>query len=195
LAAINLFRQDLSQFDNFPRIVPRDYFDRLPGEQIPFFPARGGGAGKVNIPLPHFTAIIGNPPYLRSQNQDDLDKSYKSKLFFAAKKNRIRAASKTDLFAFFVYKSLEFMNTGTRLGFVTTASWLTADYGVPLQHLLLGRLRLVALIASNAEPFFFHVDVNTVLLIAELKDTPQPQPEETLKFITLKKPLKDLFPD
>jgi type I restriction enzyme M protein len=41
LATINLFRQDMSTFDNFPRIVPGDFFQRRPGEGIPFPPSQG----------------------------------------------------------------------------------------------------------------------------------------------------------
>jgi methylase of polypeptide subunit release factors len=47
--------------------------------------------------------IIGNPPYLRSQNQDDLDSAYKGRLFASAKSLGIAAAGKTDLFLFFIY--------------------------------------------------------------------------------------------
>ena len=59
------------------------------------------------------------------------------------------------------------MKEGTRLGFVTPASWLTADYAASLQATLLGTVRLVAVIASSAESFFPQVDVNAVLLVAE----------------------------
>ena len=40
LAAINLFRQDLSEFDNFPRVVPGNFFDRLPAQPVEFPPPR-----------------------------------------------------------------------------------------------------------------------------------------------------------
>jgi type I restriction-modification system DNA methylase subunit len=194
LAAINLFRQDMSAFDNFPRIIPRDFFDRHPGERIPFLPAKSGGAAKLEIEIPYFSAIVGNPPYLRSQNQDDLDPDYKGKLFKAARENGIRAAAKTDLFAFFIYKALQLMKPGSRLAFVTSASWLNSDYGASLQWLLMSRLRLVAVICSNAESFFSQVDINTVLLIAEMREKPEPEAHESLRFITLKSRLEDLFP-
>ncbi len=38
------------------------------------------------IPIPIFDCIIGNPPYLGSQNQDDLDSEYRDQLFSAAAK-------------------------------------------------------------------------------------------------------------
>jgi len=75
LAAINLFRQDLSHFENFPRIVPGNFFDRSLGQTVEFPPPRvtSHGMSKIPIPIPIFDCIIGNPPYLSSQNQDDLD--------------------------------------------------------------------------------------------------------------------------
>ena len=127
LAAINLFRQDMSSFNNFPRIVPGDYFDRRPGELISFPPPQLGGVDKIEIAIPRFAAVVGNPPYLRSQNQDDLDPKYRQKLFNASAKNGVVAGPKTDLFLFFVYKSLEMLRPGGRLGFVVSSSWLTAD--------------------------------------------------------------------
>jgi SAM-dependent methyltransferase len=151
LAAINLFRQDLSEFDNFPRIVPGNFFDRQPGQPVDFPPPRvtAGVTTKVAVPIPQFDCIIGNPPYLRAQNQDDLDTGYKRQLFAAAARAGIKAEAKTDLFAFFIYHAIRFLPVGGRLGFVTPASWLTSDYAVALQTLLLGDLRLVAVVASN----------------------------------------------
>jgi methylase of polypeptide subunit release factors len=154
LASINLFRQDMSAFDNFPRIISGNFFERFVGEEIPFPPARAGGQDKVVIDIPAFRAIVANPPYLRSQNQDDLNEKYKNTLFAAAFKNGIKAAAKTDLFAFFMYKALEFLEPGGRLGFVVSASWLTADFGATLQRVLLERFKLLAVVGSRVESFF-----------------------------------------
>lgn len=193
LASINLFRQDLSAFDNFPRIIPGNFFERFVGEEIPFPPAKAGGQDKVVIEVPQFSAIVANPPYLRSQNQDDLNKDYKNTLFTSAGKSGVSAAAKTDLFAFFVYKALEFLQPGGRLGFVVSASWLTSDFGASLQRVLLERLRLIAVVSSRVESFFSQVDVNTVLIIAERRHDGTPGPDEVIKFVTLKKKLDEMM--
>jgi type I restriction-modification system DNA methylase subunit len=193
LASINLFRQDMSAFDNFPRIISGNFFERFAGEEIPFPPARAGGQDKVVIEIPLFSAIVANPPYLRSQNQDDLNKDYKQTLFGGAVKNGVSAGAKTDLFAFFIYKSLEFIKPGGRLGFVVSASWLTSDFGASLQRTLLERFRLVAVIGSKVESFFSQVDVNTVLIIAERRREAGLEPDEIIRFVTLKTKLDDLL--
>ena len=191
LAVINLFRQDMSEYENFPRIVPGNFFERLPGETIDFpAPIASSGTQKVPVPIPVFDCVIGNPPYLRSQNQDDLDKNYRDMLFSSAARAGIQASAKTDLFAFFIYHALRFMREGSRLGFVTPASWLTADYARSLQELLLGQIRLSAVIASSAESFFPQVDINTVLLVAE--KVRQDSERHPIRFVTLKKSIAEL---
>ena len=194
LSAINLFRQEMTQFDNFPRVIPGSFFERRVGETISFPPSRATSAStKIPVPVPQFRCVVGNPPYLRSQNQDDLDPQYRKRLFSAAVAAGISAHAKTDLFAFFVYHALSFMPVGARLGFVTPASWLTGDYAAALQKLLLGKLRLVGVVSSSAESFFPHVDINTVLLVAEVVSQDEAlKTDGILRFITLKKKVAEL---
>jgi methylase of polypeptide subunit release factors len=197
LSVINLFRQDFSEFDNFPRVVCKSFFELKPGDRVQFPPAQAITIGaKVDEAIPSFDAIIGNPPFLRSQNQDDLSPRAKSLLFDAAARNRVTAPSKTDLFAFFVYKSLEFLKPQGRLGFVTSASWLTSESGATLERVLLERFKPIAIVASDIEPFFAHAEINTVLVIAErLDDTHgvRARHEGQTAFITLKKRIQDIF--
>ncbi|MDZ4858044.1 MAG: N-6 DNA methylase [Candidatus Hydrogenedentes bacterium] len=194
LAAINLFRQDLSEFENFPRIVPGNFFDRVPGQPVDFPPPRikAGQASKIPVPIPHFDCIVGNPPYLRSQNQDDLDPGYRKQLFSAALKVGVEAEQKTDLFAFFIFHALRFMKPGARVGFVTPASWLTSNYATALQKLLMNDLRLIAIVASGAEAFFPQVQVNAVLLVAEMVDPKAKITGEPLRFVNLKRTIASL---
>ena len=195
LAAINLYRQNLSEFNNFPRIVPGDFFLRTPGERVEFPPPHVSGPRKTQIPIPHFDVVIGNPPYLRSQNQDDLDPAYKTRLFTTAARVGYEPAAKTDLFAFFIYHALPFMKPGARIGFVTSASWLMADFAAPLQHVLLKELRLIAVVSSLAESFFSQVDVNTTLIIAEKRDHKSPPEDEKIRFVMLKRRISELASD
>ena len=191
LGVINLYRQNMSEYENFPRIVPGNFFSRVPGESVNFpAPQVTSATKKVPVPIPKFDCVIGNPPYLRSQNQDDLDPEYRSMLFTAAMKAGVQASAKTDLFAFFIYHALHFMKIGSRLGFVTPSSWLTANYAISLQEMLLNTTRLTTVIASNVESFFPQVDVNTVLLVAEkVNEQERTQP---ILFVTLKQPIAKL---
>lgn len=197
LAVINLYRQDMAEYENFPRIVTGSFIDRHSGEAIEFPAPRiaPNTPEKVDVPIPRFTAILANPPYVRSQHQDDLDPRYRDKLFTAAMSAGIKAPPKTDLFAFFIYHSLNFLAPGARIGFVTSSSWLTADFAAALQECLLTKFRLIAVVASRAESFFSQVEVNTVLIIAERRETADgPDVDEQIRFVSLKQRLEELLP-
>lgn len=78
LATINLFRQDLGDPGNFPRILNEDFFDIVPGgtyrfpplkapDSLPSERGKGGGIGEtewVDEPIPSFAAVAGNFPYI-----------------------------------------------------------------------------------------------------------------------------------
>ena len=51
-------------------------------------------------PTPTWDCLIGNPPYVRSQQQDDRDPTIRRRLFAAAARAGVDAHAKTDLFAF-----------------------------------------------------------------------------------------------
>lgn len=196
LSVINLFRQDLAEFDNFPRILSGDFFQRKVGDEVEFPPSRHGAQAKIKLPIPQFDAVVANPPYLKSQQQDDLDPEYKRRLFsLVVSEHGLEASSKTDLFAFFVYHAYTFLKPGGRLGFVTSSSWLTAEYGAFLQKFLLNFFKLIAVIGSDVESFFSQVDQNTVLFVAERRCKGcGPAPAETIRFASFKKTLEELIP-
>ncbi|CAN5287315.1 hypothetical protein BH23GEM4_BH23GEM4_17190 [soil metagenome] len=58
-----------------------------------------------------FDAVIGNPPYVRSQGLAPNEKEYFADRFSAA-------AYQPDLFAFFVEKGVQLLGTAGRLGFI-----------------------------------------------------------------------------
>ena len=100
--------------------------------------------------------------YLRSQNQNDLDPKYCDTK--SATKAGFEVGAKTELFAFFIYHATHLVKDGSRLGFVTSASWLTSDYAISLQTALLGTVRIASAIASNGKLSSPLVDVKAVLL-------------------------------
>lgn len=142
-------------------------------------------------PTPTWDCILANPPYVRSQQQDDRDPAARARLFAAASAAGVDADPKTDLFAFFLYHSLTQLKIGGRLGCVTPASWLTSRYAATLQRVLTGPLRLTTIVASSAETFIPAVDIHTLLLIADRTPDAPPAP---IKFVTLRQPLSTFTP-
>jgi len=70
LATINLFRQNLSDYANFPRILPKDFFEIRVGQSFWFPPPKASLDSSFNLieqELPTFDAAVGNFPYIRQE--------------------------------------------------------------------------------------------------------------------------------
>ena len=83
LATINLFRQDLSDPDNFPRILVRDFFEVTPDATFRFPPPRTGDEfGEfIEEPMPIFDVVVGNFPYIRQERIERQVRGYKRQLW------------------------------------------------------------------------------------------------------------------
>ncbi len=82
LATINLFRQNVRELDNFPRIIVKDFFDTRPGETLAFPPLKADSPNynKIQVQLPTFEGIVGNFPYIRQELIERQNKGYKKKI-------------------------------------------------------------------------------------------------------------------
>jgi methylase of polypeptide subunit release factors len=96
LATINLFRQQVAQPNNFPRVLNEDFFNVVPGGKYRFPPLKpssaaepGGedaenGSGQEGLeilePIPQFTAIVGNFPYISAERIEAREKGYLEKI-------------------------------------------------------------------------------------------------------------------
>ena len=194
LAVINLCRQDFTSPNNFPRVITEDFFDLNPGDVYSLPPARaGGGQSKVPVAVPHFDALVGNPPYLRWQKLDDLDPAYRKRVQKVALKAKVGAKELLDIYVLFFIHALDLLEPGGRVGFVTSNAWLATEYGVALQLFLLREARIVAVIGSEAEPFFPQAAINTVVTIVEKPEAPLSAADDyPLRFVTLKQTIAQI---
>ncbi|MDI6802613.1 MAG: N-6 DNA methylase [Bacteroidota bacterium] len=82
LSTINLFRQDVKNFDNFPRVVHKDVFEIRKGESFPFPPPHAGKyfKDKIDVTIPEFHGLVGNFPYIRQELIEKKVKGYKKDL-------------------------------------------------------------------------------------------------------------------
>ncbi len=75
LSTVNLFRQSVRDYDNFPRVRKTDIFKVTKGSSFDFPPPHSGSkAIKIHLKLPEFNSIVGNFPYIR---QELIEKEYK----------------------------------------------------------------------------------------------------------------------
>ena len=75
-----------------------------------------------------FDAVIGNPPYVRIGNIDDLVLPYLYK--------RYDVAHRFDIYVLFVFKGYELLSAKGHLGFILPNKFLTAEYGGSLRSFL-----------------------------------------------------------
>ena len=81
LSTINLFRQDSSNFENFPRIIHKDIFDIHPGFECEFPPQHSGiKYVKIKERIPQIFGMVGNFPFIRQEIIEEKIKGYKTHL-------------------------------------------------------------------------------------------------------------------
>jgi type I restriction-modification system DNA methylase subunit len=102
-----------------------------------------------------FDVIIGNPPYVshdRVENKSYLSKEYESHQGFA------------DLFCYFYELGVKLLRKEGLLSFITSNSFLKAEYGAPLRKLLISRTNLLEIINVEDAQIFSDAIVNSSIL-------------------------------
>lgn len=239
LATINLFRQDISDYSNFPRIVVQDFFKIAPGKEVAFPPLRSATPyyEKIALPFPDFAGIVGNFPYIRQEIIERQKAGYKKELVHAIarywlwrdpdlfhitktvaneldriatlpedQKNAylhraiqanhidLRLSGQADIYAYLFYHAAAFLSENGRMGILTSNAWLDVAYGTELKRFFLRHFKIIAIVASWAEPWFVDAAINTVFVILERCEDPDKRQTNYVKFVKLRKPLRQLLP-
>jgi hypothetical protein len=239
LATINLFRQDISDYSNFPRIVVQDFFKIAPGKEVAFPPLRSATPyyEKIALPFPYFAGIVGNFPYIRQEIIERQKAGYKKELVYAIarywlwrdpdlfhitktvaneldriatlpedQKNAylhraiqanhidLRLSGQADIYAYLFYHAAAFLPENGRMGILTSNAWLDVAYGTELKRFFLRHFKIIAIVASWAEPWFVDAAINTVFVILERSEDPEKRQTNYVKFVKLRKPLRQLLP-
>jgi len=212
LATINLCRQDFSDYLNFPRVLASDFFDVMPGDEFEFPPPKKTAktGERIKIKIPKFDAMAGNFPFIRQELIEKVEKGYKKRLervlfeswgrdypqlFISNNGHELRLSGQADIYAYMFFHAAAHLKVGGRMGFITSNSWLDVAYGYELQKFFLSKFKLVAICESRCEPWFEQSAVNTVFAILERSDDIEANKNNLVRFVKLKKPLKELFPE
>lgn len=138
------------EVDKARRLVPRaevkrlDFFDLDPGTTR------------------RFTAVVGNPPYIRYQSFRGLDRT---KALARSEAQGIELTGLASSWAHFVVHAVAFLEVGGRLALVLPAELLHTDYAAPVRALLMRRFRSVTVVAFDRAAFPA-AQVDAVLLLA-----------------------------
>ncbi|HRR41209.1 MAG TPA: Eco57I restriction-modification methylase domain-containing protein, partial [Syntrophales bacterium] len=163
-----------------------------------------------------FDIVIGNPPYVRQENISDPrlprgevttenKKEYKRKLarsvyqafprFFRYKASTDTSMrkldAKSDLYIYFYFQGLSFLNTKGSLCFITSNAWLDVGYGADLQEFLLKHSHVRLIIDNQSKRSFASADVNTIIaLLAAPELTKESGLETQARFLMLNTPFE-----
>lgn len=102
-----------------------------------------------------FDVVIGNPSYV---SHDRIDNKEYLKINYSC------YSSFTDLYSFFFEKGIAILKSNAFLYFITSNSFLRAEYGSPLRKILSNQNSLVEIINIDDAQIFGDAIVNTVML-------------------------------
>jgi hypothetical protein len=193
LSVINLYKQDVSKVDNFPRITRDDYFNLNVGDLVTF-PDSKDYTSQIEQPIPEFDVIASNFPFIQ---QEDIPNEVLTAFFrerFEAQQQAFlqdrtfKINERSDYFTYCVYNSIRFLKEGGFLSAITSNAWLGKEYGGQFKRFLLDNFHIKYVVKSDAEHWFSDSKVSTIYFVMEKCNNNEPT-----KFVTLNFKLGDNF--
>jgi len=185
--------------DIYPRIVRQDFLDVKFKEIVPMYRTRSktlkGREQVVNFkPI---DAVVSNLPYIRQEAITNKEKEQeKVRLMLTESKFGATApTNKSDFHSYFWYYLVPFLKEGSKVGFLTSDTWLNVDYGNDLKMFINKYFKIVAIIDSSIERWFEDALVNTVITILERTDDKEAIKNNKIKFVRINKRISDIIPN
>jgi hypothetical protein len=205
LATLNLAARNISQQENYPRIVRKNFFKvsrDAPFCEIPKATRkRNGEREHEEIYLPELDAVVGNPPYVRQEliaraNQKGAVKDQTKEYILEVVERAwpgINFSGQSDLHIYFWPVATQFLKEGGWFGFLTSSSWLDVRYGFALQRWLLLNFEIVTVIESVHEPWFEDARVKTAVTVLRRCSDPAKRDNNLVRFVRVKRPLAEIL--
>jgi len=200
MSVINLAARDLASTDNYPKIIHDDFFKIFPKKSHYEFNRRsyevaGLSTEKVQTTVPQFNAVVGNPPYTRHEEMEDLFPGLKDRAHNAIYSDwKLKVSKRSSIYALFFLHGAAFVEDGGYLGLLTHSSWVDVDYGKYLQEFFLQHFKIVAILETQVEHWFPAVDVNTSITILQKCNHDTERLNNNIKFVQMKAPLSQFLP-
>ena len=155
-----------------------------------------------------FDIVIGNPPYVRQEEIQDLfgrfsPDAYKAMLRESVKTDLAlttcyseqtapKPSGRSDLYTYFYTRSLALLHPRGVHVFVVSNSWLDAQYGAWLQQVFLQAAPLRYVIENRVRRSF-RADVNTVITVAHAPEPGKKVPGDwPVFFVAVKRPFEEV---
>ena len=200
MSVINLAARYLASTENYPKIIHDDFFKVFPQKsQYEFYRRSYKVAGlsteKVLTAVPLFDAVVGNPPYTRQEEMEDLFPGLKDRAHNAVRRDwKLEVSKRSSIYALFFLHGAAFVKEDGYLGLLTHSSWVDVDYGKYLQEFFLKHFKIVAILEPQVEHWFPAVDVNTSITILQRCNHKAKRSNNTVKFVQMKEPLLEFLP-
>lgn len=193
LSVINLYKQDVSQTDNFPRVMRDDFFNLSPGDLVSFPNPQDYSIAETEE-IPMFDGIASNFPFIQ---QEDIPNEELAE-FFARQfgttqpafmhNGQFKINERSDYFTYCIYNSFRFLKQGGIISAVTSNAWLGKEYGSQFKRFLLDNFHIKYVVRSNAEHWFKESQVATVFVVFEKGVSDEPT-----RFVSFNFKLADFF--
>ena len=138
-------------------------------------------------------AVVGNPPYIRQEGINRIDKSSYAQLFRIEWPRQTMLSGRSDIYVYFFTHAAYLLKPGGYLGFVTSIGWLDTEYGFKLQEFFLRNFRVVAVIESQVEKWFEDARITTAVTILQREPDRAKREANMVRFIQLRKPLDEIY--
>lgn len=193
LSVINLYKQDVTETDNFPRVIREDFFNLEVGKNISF-PDPHNHKRHVDVKMPLFDGIVSNFPFIQ---QEDIPNEKLTALFRLRFQNAQQAFMKddtfkvnerSDYFTYCIYNSIRFLKPDGCIAGITSNAWLGKEYGLQFKKFLLDNFHIKYIVKSNAEHWFKDSQVSTIYFVAERGHNDAPT-----RFVTINVKLDEYF--
>ena len=192
LATLNLAAREINEEANYPRIARRNFFDFAPPQPFCHIPAAAKPNEPIPVPLPPLDAVVGNPPYVRQENIEMIDKARIGPMASAAWPD-LRLTGRSDLHCYFWPAATRLLKPHGYFGFLTSSSWLDVEYGFALQGWVLRHFRILAVMESAAEPWFEDARVKTCIAILQRCDDEAQRMANHVRFVRFSRPLAEII--
>lgn len=191
LATLNLAAREINEETNYPRIVRKNFLHFTPDQEFCRLPT-GPGKSEVSIKIPPLDAAVANPPYVRQEKIEKKDKEHVKKVLEIAWPG-LRISGRSDLHCYFWPAAARLLKPDGYFGFLTSSSWLDVEYGFSLQAWALQNFQILAIMESNAEPWFPDARVKTCVTIMRRCNDEALRMATLVKFVQFKKPLAEII--
>ena len=106
-----------------------------------------------------YDVVIGNPPYI---SHDKIPKQLKTKI-----KSQYQSYEPfADMYCYFIEKALKLQNERGILSFITSNSYLRAEYGAPIRNLLRSNNTLLRVLNIEVSQVFESAIVNVAIIVS-----------------------------